>query len=417
MPGFVALSDAAVGAKSDLLNFARYLDPLISILTNEDAQTPFTIGIFGPWGGGKSSLLRMLHERLETSYPDQFVCVNFNPWLYRDEPNLLVSLLHTLNDTLKQDKKTRFTEVAGKIGKVLLVLGADILLKHVTADTISIEKLQSARETLHKESGDVKSELRNLHNTLQDVVNTIHGKGALLVLFIDDLDRCAPDAIIDLLEAVKLFFDLEHTFIFLAIDKEVTDRGIEIKYSKFDFAKDRRSAIGAEYLEKMVQLPLTLFPLHHSQVCDFIKDLKPAAVLLDHLALMQQIVLPNPRKIKRILNIAALTNAIIQANPELQTLDLGLVIRLVVLQVQYGDLFTQVLRLHRSLAALERVYRKALDLKQEVQFVQFGEHKDFILKFCQQHYRPESELAALFKDSQFSENEAKLPLYLSMLGG
>lgn len=417
MTGFIALSDAAVGIESDLLNFTRYLDPLVSILTDPNAQTPFTIGVFGSWGGGKSSLLKMLNQRLEKDHPGKFVCVNFNPWLYRDEPNQLVPLLHTLNDTLKQDKKARFAEAAGKVSKVLLVLGSDILLKRLTADTLSIDKLQSARAALQKESGEVKSELRNLRNTLQEVANDIHAQGARLVLFVDDLDRCQPEAIIDLLEAVKLFFDLEHAFIFLAVDKEVTDRGIEVKYSKFDFLKDRRAAIGAEYLEKMVQLPLSLYPLHQSQVRDFMVALHPAEPLLDHLDLLQQVVLPNPRKIKRVLNIAAITNAIIQLNPQLQALDLGLVVRLVVLQVQYGDLYAQVVRLPRALAALEQVYDKTLDLKQEVQFGKFGEQKDFIYKFCQQYYRPESELATLFQKAQFAENETKLPLYLSMLGG
>src|SRR5690349_19168436 len=100
MTSYIALSDFSVGIQNDLLNFRRYVDPLISILTSENPQTPFTIGIFGPWGGGKSSLLMMLKERLETDYPEEFVCVDFNPWIYRNEPNLLVPLLHTLNDTL-----------------------------------------------------------------------------------------------------------------------------------------------------------------------------------------------------------------------------------------------------------------------------------------------------------------------------
>jgi hypothetical protein len=46
----------------DRLNFADYADILADIILTAD--TPITLGIFGPWGSGKTSLMRLIAERL-----------------------------------------------------------------------------------------------------------------------------------------------------------------------------------------------------------------------------------------------------------------------------------------------------------------------------------------------------------------
>jgi predicted alpha/beta-fold hydrolase len=79
--GMSVVADAPVGRKGDRLLFRRYLDPVVAVLTDEDQETPLTIGIFGPWGSGKSSLLRMLREELVDAHDNEFVCVEFNAQL------------------------------------------------------------------------------------------------------------------------------------------------------------------------------------------------------------------------------------------------------------------------------------------------------------------------------------------------
>src|SRR5688500_18768643 len=108
MTTFRVISDAPASLDYDLLNFKRYINPIVSILTNPDAETPFTIGIFGNWGSGKSTVLRMVDEKLKKESDAEFVRVHFNPWVYRSEPNILVPLLHTLNDALEPEK-SRFS--------------------------------------------------------------------------------------------------------------------------------------------------------------------------------------------------------------------------------------------------------------------------------------------------------------------
>ncbi|MFC5008245.1 P-loop NTPase fold protein [Dactylosporangium cerinum] len=58
----------------------------------------------------------------------------------------------------------------------------------------------------------------------QKEADRIGGKNARLVFFADDLDRCEPDHIIDLIESVKPFLDLSNAFVVPAIAKEPNPR-------------------------------------------------------------------------------------------------------------------------------------------------------------------------------------------------
>ena len=96
---FILLSDLPLGEKSaggnpleeDRLAFA----PTARILARAAlyAAGPLCIGIYGPWGSGKSSLLRLIQAVLEAA-PEKPVCVRFNAWKKDREKNLIMPLLH-----------------------------------------------------------------------------------------------------------------------------------------------------------------------------------------------------------------------------------------------------------------------------------------------------------------------------------
>lgn len=409
--------DSAVRRGEDRLDFRRFVDPLTSVLASPATITPLTMGIFGPWGSGKSSLLSLLQESLETKHPDKFMIISFNPWIHRREPNMLVPLLHAIHDATRT-KFSNVSDSAKKIFDVLARLGADLLLKAVTVNAVDLDRLDKLEKQYLEGHRAIESEMRKLRETLENWAKEIHGPkedGKRIVFVIDDLDRCEPNEIIDVLEAIKLFLDVPHVVVVLAVDKEVIDRGIEVRYSKFDFAVGRQAALGAEYLEKMVQLPVTLPPLGESDITLLFEALKVDKNLPDQVRLLARLVPRNPRKIKRILNMIALTKAVMVETKDLPALDMDLVARLVVIQVQEAQLYAEIARRPEFLEALQTYYVDKAQ-QRETNFHNFGSNKDLFESLCNQYFVPGSYLSVLFDGAPFADmiQNKQVPLYLNL---
>ena len=70
-------------SKEDLLGFQYLAQAVISIVKNE-ALLPATIGVFGDWGGGKSTLIDIVQAQLMTEAERKAgtVVLSFNGWLF-----------------------------------------------------------------------------------------------------------------------------------------------------------------------------------------------------------------------------------------------------------------------------------------------------------------------------------------------
>ncbi len=51
--------------ENDILGTSVYVETIRQIVENPDIPTPYTIGLFGSWGSGKSSIIKTLKEIYE----------------------------------------------------------------------------------------------------------------------------------------------------------------------------------------------------------------------------------------------------------------------------------------------------------------------------------------------------------------
>lgn len=92
------------------------------------------------------------------------------------------------------------------------------------------------------------------------------------VVLIDDLDRCLPEKAIQVLESVKLFLNASGFSFVLAVDDEVVERGIAHRYKPYLGGEEGNAPIsGAEYLEKIVHLPVHLQRWTEDESRDFLR--------------------------------------------------------------------------------------------------------------------------------------------------
>ncbi|MDP9318332.1 MAG: P-loop NTPase fold protein [Actinomycetota bacterium] len=85
-----------------------------------------------------------------------------------------------------------------------------------------------------------------------------------VVVIIDDLDRCPPTKVVDVLEAIHLMFDFQTFVVVLAVDTRWLEQSLRIRHRELLGAE--HTATPQDYLEKVVQVPVQLSPLNPTNV-------------------------------------------------------------------------------------------------------------------------------------------------------
>lgn len=99
-PGSVLKIITDEPATEDVLDFSRYSEQLANIIMNSTAR--FTIGIFGGWGTGKTTLMKMIEKRLQDANSNDILVVWFDAWKYEKEKYLaIVPFIRTIELTVE----------------------------------------------------------------------------------------------------------------------------------------------------------------------------------------------------------------------------------------------------------------------------------------------------------------------------
>lgn len=126
----------------------------------------------------------------------------------------------------------------------------------------------------------VECDLRELTDALyiheEDPIDVAEQKRELfprgqprVVLFIDDLDRCPPRRVVQVLEAVQLLLKTELFVVVLGLDTRYVTRALEKAYVGILAAQGDPS--GLDYIEKILTLPYRVHPVASDAVEDYLK--------------------------------------------------------------------------------------------------------------------------------------------------
>jgi formylglycine-generating enzyme required for sulfatase activity len=389
---------------NDQLGFEDYRNSLVKVIW--EADTPITIGIFGTWGSGKTSLMRMVQHDVKTGKDGAFRArtVWFDAWKYDKEAALwrvlLLSALETLRADAPGDEQQHLDDLQaslyrdvdrqeagsleidwGQAAKGTVKLGLSLIpLLPALGDFIdAFGAKQKApgvtgapKDAVNHLVDTFKRELINIHRdrvqfldqfqkTFSDLVDRLLPAQSRLVIFIDDLDRCLPEKAIEVLEAIKLFLDAERCVFVVGVERRIIEQGIRVKYQSlaFEAAKQDIPITGEEYLEKIIQIPFYLPPLEQQNIAEFAYQSLADEFARPVADVMARGIEANPRKIKRGLNIfrllwtlASERGMVEQANSN-DAIEADLLAKMVVIQNRWRDLYADVVKYPNLLANLE----------------------------------------------------------------
>lgn len=107
-----------IETSKDLLGYSIHASLLKDVVTNTK-NLPITIGLYGDWGSGKSSILKILQEQLEKD--DDTVVIYFDGWSFESFDDAKMALIHGIVDALESNEKF-FAKVKDNTEGVLLIL-------------------------------------------------------------------------------------------------------------------------------------------------------------------------------------------------------------------------------------------------------------------------------------------------------
>lgn len=249
-------------ATVDLLGINTVAKIVQRALSNR-ALDPLTIGIHSPWGGGKTTTLNLLEATLKVD--GTFVIIRTNPWEYDDHSDvrgLLISevvqtLAQTFKDTAGVSDKAKDLLKRISWSRVTTVVAKGLVTTQWRPDEI-VDALTPQPRTVPKSMNGFREAFIEFLEMLPDVKR--------VVVLVDDLDRCLPDAVTATLEAIKLFLSVEKMAFVLAADQNLVRDAIAVSID----SSGRADRFASNYLEKIVQLPVTLPQLSSGRAGDYI---------------------------------------------------------------------------------------------------------------------------------------------------
>ena len=271
----------------DYLGF-EHLIAAVTRIVRDPKLLPATIGVYGDWGSGKSSLLRMVRKDL--GKPGKNIAVlYFNSWLFEGYEDAKVALMGSILDELKSNKEwyqkagdmmvslarrinwMRAIGIGAKYGAAFLLAGPVGLGLAAASDGVSATQLGKKAADLDPDEAakllkeDGATEARKAVREFREEFGKLLEKLELdaLVVLIDDLDRCLPTRIIETLEAIKLFLFVPKTAFIIGADERLVRYAVR---EKFPELPGEHAEVGREYLEKLVQFPVRIPPLTPSEL-------------------------------------------------------------------------------------------------------------------------------------------------------
>ncbi len=238
-----SVADVPIGdLDQDRLGRRPFVERLAHFLGTRTDPASFVVGLYGPWGHGKTSILRLVKQELEDKYSEHLSVIEFNPWFYDKEDAIAADFLRDIADALNQPLERDREEVARRFERTARIVepiaGLNFLTKAIVGSIISVAGAL----------GNVS--LRELRERLRLIVEAEAERETprRVIVLMDDIDRLPPEQIAITFRIVKLAADLDYVSYVLAFDEKIVAQVLGKEYEG--------NSEGVRFLEKIVQLPL-----------------------------------------------------------------------------------------------------------------------------------------------------------------
>ncbi len=373
--------------KNDLLDRKSEIENLTPIILN--FNDPLVLALDSPWGSGKTTFVRLWEAHLKQQGKQS---VYFNAWEtdYAEDP--LIVLVAALDKWLKEIKDvSKIAKWQRGLKNTLPGLAKRSVIAATKAATFgSVDIGAEYERTAAEFSGNIASDLLDkfykesktitqFTSIIKEALTALPEDQQNLVIFIDELDRCRPTYIIELLERIKHLFNIERLVFVLSTDTTQLSHSICAVYgNNFDAKKYLQRFIDLDYSlkkpkrEKYVSLQLEALGINQD-VKKRREGQEEIRYLNEFLMLFLTIF---DFKLRDINQLLMRIRWILYSMPANHFLDLPLLVPLLILREQNRELYYQYIN-HPHIAdkVIEFLFKEFLPLKEQKEKAGEGQEK------------------------------------------
>ena len=253
-------SDNPINNESkDILNRNDFAKKLANDISNYDNPNPITIGLIGNWGSGKSSLINLTLDNINT---EDYLIIHFNPWFYSNQHNLFLQFFKLLLNEFKDKQDNTNTVIGRKLNHLKTMFQRPITdtlqnyydyIKSNSSTNLKINDV-SLSVTSNEESYESLVFHKNQCDTYFE-----HMDLKILVI-IDDIDRLIDSEIKQVFTLVKSLADFPRFVYLLAFDKNVVAKSLDNLHSNH----------AHDFMNKIIQIQIPIPEISETKLDELI---------------------------------------------------------------------------------------------------------------------------------------------------
>ncbi|WP_440419090.1 P-loop NTPase fold protein [Prevotella merdae] len=342
--------------------YARQIDEIVGSKTESTRM----LGIFGPWGRGKTYFFNRLRMNLEdnTKHSVKYKIVEFNAWKYQETPALWAYLYETMYKSASIVEKLliqiksiwnsmlttnfllywiilfiawgiekffcRFFD--DTISQVLNYLNVPAVFLYLLGGIIHLlkERIVTAKSMIKKYTKrksythylGIQNEIEeDLQILLQSMVRKVNK--SRVILYIDDIDRCNSHKLISIIESLRTILEnpeiQERLVVICSVDESKLMKAYEMEFKENGYTNEEIEQYKREQLDKLfifgVKLPTLDSTQLNTYLSSLIKDSSKANTdFANHKLKSEGIPFSTYRKKESLVATAA--NGVIELNDE-----------------------------------------------------------------------------------------------------
>jgi predicted KAP-like P-loop ATPase len=243
------LSDSALtDPQSDNLGYSEFAESLSQAVHSRSPPESIVIGLYGPWGSGKSSILNFIeHYLIETE--ENPTIIRFNPWWFSGQADLIDKFFSQVGSGLSRGEDV--SDIRNKLSRYTSAVSN---LPFTAATGVPagpfLKVLSTALET----------EVPNIEELKESISEELEELDYRIYIFIDDIDRLTQREIKQMFRLINSVADFPNTTYVLAFDYNIVSEALE---------GERGVSNGQEYLDKIIQLPKSIPVPREDSIGDF----------------------------------------------------------------------------------------------------------------------------------------------------